>query len=160
MNSFSRDLLKRRFLDRQFHRLYNQTIHFRLKCFWQLGTFISPVWFNSLHPLWYDILIKVLVLKYNSFSIPEKQRRFQVLTMTRCTLYLLNRRKTASLRLHTQGQCILVMEQTMTSSGRTFALVEKNFPNNTDEDYAIFKTKFLTFLFDTSVVLTRLNLSE
>ena len=38
----------------------------------------------------------------------------------------------------------------MTSSGRTFALVVKNFPNNTDEDYAIFENKFLTFLFNTS----------
>ena len=80
--------------------------------------------------------------------------------MTRCTLrgYLLNRRKTASLRLHAQGQCFLVMEQTMTSPG-PFALVVKNFPNNT-EDYAIFQINFLTFLFNTSVVLARSTLSE
>ena len=79
--------------------------------------------------------------------------------MTRCTLSILNRRKTASLRLHAQGQCFLVMEQTMTSSG-PFALVVQNFPNNTDKDYAIFEINFLTFLFNTSVVLARSTLSE
>lgn len=47
----------------------------------------------------------------------------------------------------------------MTSSG-PFALVVKNFPNNTDEDYAIFEINFLTFLFNTSVVLARSTLSE
>ena len=66
--------------------------------------------------------------------------------MTRCTLCLLYRRKTASLRLHSQGQCFLVMEQTMTSSD-PLALVVRNFPNNTDEDYAIFEINFLTFFF-------------
>lgn len=79
--------------------------------------------------------------------------------MTGYALYLLNKRKTPSLRLHAQGQCFLVVEQTMTSSG-PFALVVKKFPNNTDEDYAIFEINFLTFLFNTSVVLARSTLSE
>lgn len=47
----------------------------------------------------------------------------------------------------------------MTSSG-PFALVVKKFPNNTDEDYAIFEINFLTFLFNISVVLARSTLSE
>ena len=47
----------------------------------------------------------------------------------------------------------------MTSSG-PFALVVKKFPNNTDEDYVVFEINFLTFLFNTSVVLARSTLSE